>query len=93
MDREVLRLSVRFEDATHPDKHEAMSQYDARLLLEGVRDYNQPWIELDENVRSLCDQLERALPPVPDGGWRSYVAALAHEAGRLLLQAGPAVRA
>ncbi len=88
LDIDALRLIAKFQGATDRDMHEALSHYDARLLLEGVRDFNQPWVGVGDNVRSLCDQLEKAIPPVPDEGWRSHVTMIAFEAERLLLVAG-----
>jgi hypothetical protein len=88
LDREVLTLIARFEGSTDPDMHDAMTQYAARQLLTEVAEYDVPGVPLCADTLSLIAQLQQALPPVPDGGWRSHVAGIGWQASHMLIVAG-----
>lgn len=89
LDEEVLQLITGFEAATERHIEDALSQAGARRLLGEVVEYEVA--PLSEGTLSLISQLQRALPPVPNGDWRSHVSLLANEAKRQLLAAGKAV--
>lgn len=81
VEEETLSLIAKLGD-------EEMSQLAARQWVMVITEYDQPGVPLSEATLSLIAQLQRALPPVPDEGWRSLVWAIANEARRALLVAG-----